>query len=97
MNIETDGKNECNVYFRGGTNKVELIIMQESDSGVAGYTTGLKYVKTSSIPTAGYKYVGYKCEPKEANASVKYENGTFETSSNVQATCWAYFNRKPVS
>lgn len=89
--VESNGKNECNVYFNGGSSKVELIIMQETDAGVAGYTTGLKYTRTVSIPSTGYKYVGYLCDDK--NATVTYSNGTFETSSNEQTVCRAYFNR----
>jgi len=91
LNIESNGKNECNVYFNGGSNKVELIIMQETDTGVSGYTTGLKYTKTSSIPSTGYKYVGYICDNK--SATVTYKNGTFETESDSQTVCRAYFNR----
>lgn len=89
--IESDGKNECNVYYNGDTSKVELIIMMQTDDGVSGYTTGLKYTKTSTIPSTGYKYVGYICD--DTNATVTYNNGTFTTNATDQTVCRAYFNR----
>lgn len=93
--IESPGRNECNVYFNGGSNKVELIIMQETDTGVSGYTTGLKYTRTATVPGTGYKYVGFICD--NSNAFVTFTNGIFETtmdsSSESQATCRAYFNK----
>lgn len=89
--IESSGRNECNVYFNGGTNKVDLIVMQETDTGVSGYTTGLKYSRVSTIPGTGYKYVGYICD--DGSASVTYSNGTLTATSDVQTVCRAYFNR----
>jgi len=70
---------------------IELIFMQETDEGVSGYTTGLKYTKTPTIPGSGYKYVGYLCD--NDSTSVTFNNGTFETTSSSQAICRAYFNR----
>jgi len=89
--IDSEGKNECSVYFDGSSSKVELIIMQENDIGTSGYTTGLKYIRSVTIPGLGYKYVGYLCE--DSTASVKYENGTFETNATSQTICRAYFNK----
>jgi len=93
--ITSPGKNECNVYFNGGSSKVEIILMQETDSGVSGYTTGLKYTKTLTVPGKGYRYVGYICD--NPNAVVTFNNGIFETYidslDNIQAVCRAYFNR----
>lgn len=93
--VESSGKNECNVYYNGGTNNVELIAMQETDTGVSGYTTGKKYTKTSTIPGLGYKYVGYICD--DVNASVTYSGGmlsaTINGTVNKQAVCRAYFDR----
>lgn len=88
--IESSGKNECNVYYKGDTSKVELIIMMQTETGVSGYTTGLKYTKTASIPGSGYRYVGYICD--NAYAVVTYNNGIFTTSATTQTTCRAYFN-----
>lgn len=90
LNVSTNGNDVCNVYFTGGANKVELLFMKESLEGVSGYTTGKKYSPVSEPPTEGYKYVGYKCDYK--NATVTYNNGTFETESDTQTTCRAYFN-----
>ena len=89
--VEADGKDVCNIYYRGGSEKVELIIMQETETGVSGYTTGKKYSRTYSIPSSGYAYVGYLCDDKDAK--VTYQNGTLYGESSVQTTCRAYFNK----
>jgi len=89
--INAEGKDECNVYYKGGTNKVEIIIMQETENGVSGYTTGKKYSRVYSIPSSGYGYVGYICDNNEA--SVEYSGGTLYSESDIQTTCWAYFNK----
>ncbi|MBE6156994.1 MAG: hypothetical protein E7161_04565 [Firmicutes bacterium] len=89
--VESNGKNECNIYFTGENSTVELIIMQETDTGVNGYTTGLKYTRTSTIPSTGYKYAGYICE--DVGATVTYSGGTLEATSNKQTICRAYFNK----
>ena len=88
--IITSGKNECDVYFNGGSSNVELIIMMETDTGVSGYTTGIKYTKIATIPGSGYKYVGYICNDDAAD--VVFDNGIFHVSSSTQTTCRAYFN-----
>ncbi len=89
LHIESSGQNECNVYYNGGSSKVEIIIMQETTDGVSGYTTGKRYSRSFSIPSAGYKYVGYLCDNDEA--TVTYHNGTFIGESVVQTTCHVYF------
>ena len=89
--IDSFGRNECNVYFNGGSNRVELIIMQETNEGVKGYTTGLKYSRVSTVPGSGYKYVGYICD--DASASVTYSNGILSATADAQTICRAYFNR----
>lgn len=89
--IESSGKNECNIYYDGGTDLVELIYMKESDVGDVGYTTGKKYSRTYSIPSNGYKYVGYLCDKSGTN--ITYNNGTFTSESQKQNTCRVYFNK----
>ncbi len=89
--VDTEGKNECNVYYNGGTDKVEIIIMEETTEGVSGYTTGKKYSRTYGIPGVGYKYVGYKCD--YSGASLTYSNGTLEGVSDTQTVCRAYFEK----
>lgn len=87
--VESEGKNECNVYYNRGSNKVELIIMQETEEGVSGYTTGKKYSRTYGIPGLGYRYVGYICD--NSDAKVTFINGVLEATSNVETVCRAYF------
>lgn len=89
--IDATGKDECNVYYVGGTDKVEIIIMQETDSGIDGYTTGKKYSRVYSIPGSSYAYVGYLCD--SSTASITYSNGILTSISDVQTTCRAYFNK----
>lgn len=89
--IASSAPNECNVYYNGGNDKVEVIIMQETDTGISGYTTGKKYSRTFGIPGNNYKYVGYKCDNN--NATVTFTNGVIEASSEEQTTCYAYFER----
>lgn len=91
IDIESDGENTCNLYFNGGTEKVELIIMQETDTGVSGYTTGKLYSRTYSIPSIGYKYVGYICD--DSSASVNIVNGIPIAVSDSQTVCRVYYNK----
>lgn len=94
LSVESNGKNECDVYFKGGTNKVELLLMKESDTGESGYTTGLKYTRTVINPGTNYKYVGYKCN--NDGVTITYNNGNFDVKyeGNIeQTTCKAYFNK----
>lgn len=89
--VDASGKDECNIYFNGGSSKVEIIIMQETDTGLNGYTTGKKYSRVYSIPGSGYGYVGYLCD--NSSATITYSNGILSGTSSVQTTCRAYFNR----
>ena len=89
--VESPGKDECDVYFKGGNDKVEIIIMQETETGVNGYTTGKKYSRTYSIPGSGYAYVGYICD--SSDAKITYTNGTLYGEGTTQSTCRAYFNK----
>ena len=82
---------ECNIYYHNNSDNADLIYMLESNFGHSGYTTGKKYSRTYSIPTTGYKYVGYLCD--NSNAEVYYSNNSF-TTSNHQTTCYAYFDRE---
>jgi len=91
LNVSATDSDVCDVYFEGGNDKVNLIIMKESDTGVKGYTTGIKYIETPSNPGANYKYVGYICD--DASARVTYNNGILQAESSVQTTCRAYFNK----
>ena len=90
LKIESKGKNNCQVYYKGGTDKVEIIVMIETNTGNAGYTTGKKYSRTSSVPGVGYNYVGYICE--DAKAKVTYENNTFTGTNDTQTACRIYFD-----
>lgn len=89
--VDATGKDECDLYFVGGTDKVEILIMQETDTGVSGYTTGKKYSRVYSIPGSGYYYIGYLCD--SSSASITYSNGVLTGISNTQTTCRAYFNK----
>lgn len=89
--IDANSKDECNVYYTGGTSKVEILIMQETDTGINGFTTGKKYSRVYSIPGSNYAYVGYLCD--NTNASITYSNGTLLGTSDAQTVCRAYFNR----
>jgi len=91
LTVEASGRDECNVYFNGGSDKVEIIIMQETESGVTGYTTGKYYSRVYQSPGTGYAYVGYICDNK--NATVTYKNGIFEGVSDTQTMCRVYFNK----
>lgn len=91
LSVEANGRDVCNIYYNGGTNKVDLIIMQETDTGVDGFTTGKKYSRVYQSPSTGYAYVGYICE--DNSATVTYSNGTFLAESNTYTTCRVYFNR----
>lgn len=90
LNVISSGDNICHIYYNGSEETVNIIIMQESDTGVSGYTTGKKYSRTYSVPSTGYKYVGYLCD--SSLASVTYSNGTFIGESSVPTTCRVYFN-----
>lgn len=89
--VDAPSKDECNIYYKGGTDTVEIIIMQETDTGVSGYTTNKFYTRVYSIPSSGYGYVGYLCDNNLA--SITYSNGILTGESTVQTTCRAYFNR----
>lgn len=89
--VDSDGKNECSVYFTGNGSSIDIIIMQESSSGVKGYTTGKTYVRTYTVPTTNYKYVGYICDT--AGASVTYNNGILSATGDTEAICRAYFDQ----
>lgn len=91
LTVEASGKDECNVYFNGGNDKVEIIIMQETETGVSGYTTGKFYSRVYQAPGAGYAYIGYICE--DSSATVTYQNGIFVGTSNTQTICRVYFNQ----
>ena len=65
--------------------------MQETESGVTGYTTGKKYSRTYGIPSIGYKYVGYHCDNN--NVSLAFLNGEFEAIGDELALCYAYFDQ----
>ena len=90
LSIESDGKDECNIYYNGGNDKVEIIIMQETAEGVSGYTTGKKYSRVYSVPSSGYAYVGYICD--DSSASITFSNGTLYGEAQNQTICRAYFN-----
>lgn len=89
--VDSTGKDECNIYYTGGNSKVEILIMQETDTGINGFTTGKKYSRVYSIPESNYAYVGFLCD--NVNASITYSNGTLSGTSDVQTVCRAYFNR----
>ena len=91
FNIDTSGKTECNVYFNRIGELQELVFMQEADTGEDGYTIGKKYQRVASAPTTGYRYIGYKCD--SAEATVTYLNNKFEIESEIETTCYAYFNK----
>lgn len=91
LSVEAQGKDVCNIYYTGGNDKVEILIMQETENGVAGFTTGKKYSRVYQAPTTGYAYVGYICE--DSSATVTYNNGILSGESSVQTTCRAYFNK----
>ena len=65
--------------------------MQETTSGVTGYTTGKYYSRVYQSPGTGYAYVGYICDNR--NATVTYKNGIFEGVSDTQTICRVYFNK----
>ena len=90
--IESSGKDVCNVYFVNESDRVDIIIMQETETGVDGYTTGLKYTQVYEVPVSGYNFVGYICDDTRAN--VTYSNGTLSATSPVNTTCRAYFDVK---
>lgn len=89
--LTTSGKDECNVYYTSADFKVEIIMMQETENGVSGYTTGKLYSRVYQTPVTNFYYVGYICE--DSSATVKYENGTFIGESNNQTVCRVYFNQ----
>ncbi len=89
--VISDGRNECNVYFTGEESNIDLQIMQESSEGVNGYTTGKKYVRTFSVPSVGYKYVGYICD--DSSATVTFSGGTLLAEGDKTTTCRAYFDK----
>ena len=95
--VDAGAKDVCDVYFDALYGDVELILMQQVDdgeTGVKGYTTGVKYKSVSIIPSSGYRYVGYICN--SSNVTLKLSNGTFEVvnnSSNENITCYAYFEK----
>ena len=96
IHVNASEKDECNVYFKGGDETVELIYMVETDTGVTGFTTGKLYSQVYSVPASGYIYVGTLCDNLEAQNTAKYENGKVTVESSVQTTCRAYFNRASV-
>jgi len=87
----SSNKDVCDIYYVGGNDKVEIIIMQETDTGVNGYTTGKKYSRVYSSPSTGYYYIGYKCDKQ--NATITYSGGIFYGTSTEQTTCHVYFNK----
>lgn len=89
--VDATGKDVCNVYYVGGSDKVEIIIMQESETGVSGFTTGKKYTRVYQHPGSGYSYIGFKCD--DTNATVTYSNGIFTGENDTQTTCYVYFNQ----
>lgn len=89
--IDSPEYNECNVYYNGGKSNVDIIIMQETNAGVTGYTTGKLYSRTYGIPGWGYKYVGYKCNKDDA--VVTFNNGVLEGTSTSDTLCYAYFEK----
>lgn len=91
LSFESSKKDVCNVYYVGGNNKVEIIIMQETDSGIDGYTTGKKYSRVYTSPATGYYYIGYKCD--KDNATITYNGGIFYGTSDSSTTCYVYFNK----
>lgn len=91
ISLESPGKDECNLYFNGGTDKVEIIIMQETTNGISGYTTGKKYSRVYQIPGSGYAYVGYICD--DNSSKVEYSGGTLTAAGTNQSVCRAYFNK----
>ena len=93
IETEVDSDNECDVYFKISTNKVDIVLMQESNTGEAGYTTGKSYTKVTSIPTSGYKYIGYICSNNYI--SLEYKNNDFEVKGvpAKYTVCKAYFNK----
>ncbi len=90
FSVTADGPAECDVYFNGSSDNVEIIYMMQTNDGVAGFTTGYKYSRTYEIPN-GYRYVGYKCD--NSKAEVTYKNGVFSATSDTQTTCRVYFDR----
>lgn len=90
ISVEANGKDECKLYYTGGNDKVELLIMQETEIGVSGFTTGKKYSRVYQSPGTGYTYVGYLCDSDKAK--VIYQNGYFIGESTEQTICRVYFN-----
>lgn len=88
--IDAKGEDDCNVYYTGGLDKVDVIIMRENETGVDGYTTGKKYVQVVENPGSGYAYIGHICD--DPNATVTYTNGIITAYNKKQTTCRVYFN-----
>lgn len=88
--VDATGKDTCNVYYVGGSDKVEIVIMQESTSGDAGYTTGKKYTRVYQSPGEDYTYVGSICD--DTSAEVTYVDGEFTGVNDTQTICRVYFD-----
>lgn len=93
ISVEARGKDVCHIYYVGGTDKVEIIIMQETENGVAGFTTGKKYSRVYQAPTVGYSYIGYICEDSSATITYDKTSNTLIGESYNQTVCRAYFNK----
>lgn len=94
--VNSRGENTCDVYFKfTGGDDIEVIIMQETETGITGYTTGKYYSRVYAIPNTssgtGFKYVGYICE--DPSATLTFSGGTITATSSVQTTCRAYFDK----
>lgn len=89
--IESVDDNNCNLYYDGTDETVNIIIMQESNEGVSGYTTGKKYTRIYEIPESGYGYVGALCDI--SSAKVTFDDNVLKGESDKATTCYAYFNK----
>ena len=93
LSVEAKGKDVCNIYYTGGNDKIEIIIMQEAENGVDGYTTGKKYSRVYQPPTTGYAYIGYICDDKNAKITYDKTSNTLVGEGTTQTVCRAYFNK----
>lgn len=83
-------KDTCNVYFRGGKNKVNMKFYREDKYGEPGKISDKLYTETVNIPSVGYVYIGYICD---LDGVIDYNNGNIIGTSSKQDTCYLYFDR----
>ena len=88
--VESSGENTCNIYYNKGENKVNITIMEETEDGMSGFTTGKKYSRVFNIPNNNYKYVGSICTPD--TIKVEYLNNRLIPTYDVPGDCYAYFD-----